>query len=565
MKTMLVILGFVVAGCGGKDSGPGCEDLDGDGVTTCDGDCDDDNPLAVPNSNELCGDSADNNCDGVSDENCPPGVGTFVSAIIGDDANGGTIDLPKRTIAAGVATAVSIGGDQTVIVGQGSYPEKVTLVEGVDLQGGYACDATTCTWARDTVVFESLIENQDFEGVFAGAGITRATLLEGFAITGLDGDPQAPPGSAGIVIDGGSPTIRGNRVTGGNVTGGPFAADRSVGLALRSTTDPAGPLIEGNELSGGTATNLAAGMTIESFPVQAKAVATITGNTIRGGTGQRSVGIVAFNSAAGTLVTDNDISSGDSTNGVSHGIEVGSTMTIDGNRINIDASRVGTCINSRTWCSGIFSESSTTTITNNIVVGSRGQRSAAVFLGEFEVAGGAIVLNGNTLIGGGGGSVSAGSLSESAALVVSIGDCTSCGFNGFVGRVRNNILDAGDNAVRFGIREDPAPGRVMRPELIENNLFFFFASAMPRTDIMYRQVRGNGPRDLTTIAMVNAQQSPPAANNITGDPMLDASWHLLAGSPCANTGTATEAPTLDFEGEARPTGGGVDIGHDEMP
>ena len=59
--------------------------------------------------------------------------------------------------------------------------------------------------------------------------------------------------------------------------------------------------------------------------------------------------------------------------------------------------------------------------------------------------------------------------------------------------------------------------------------------------------------------------TPPAANNIAGDPMLDGTWHLIAGTPCANTGTATEAPATDFEGGARPTGDAVDIGHDEMP
>ncbi len=44
------------------------QDLDGDGVTIADGDCDDHNDLVLgPNSREICGDGVDNNCDGRAD------------------------------------------------------------------------------------------------------------------------------------------------------------------------------------------------------------------------------------------------------------------------------------------------------------------------------------------------------------------------------------------------------------------------------------------------------------------------------------------------------------------
>jgi len=39
-------------------------DTDGDGITTCDGDCDDAEPLASPMTFEICGDGIDNDCDG---------------------------------------------------------------------------------------------------------------------------------------------------------------------------------------------------------------------------------------------------------------------------------------------------------------------------------------------------------------------------------------------------------------------------------------------------------------------------------------------------------------------
>ena len=44
------------------------QDLDGDGVSPCDGDCDDSNPLVNPNVSEECPDLIDNDCDGQVDE-----------------------------------------------------------------------------------------------------------------------------------------------------------------------------------------------------------------------------------------------------------------------------------------------------------------------------------------------------------------------------------------------------------------------------------------------------------------------------------------------------------------
>ena len=47
-----------------------CRDYDGDGHTTCDGDCDDTNPAVYVGALELC-DGADNDCNGRWDEGCP--------------------------------------------------------------------------------------------------------------------------------------------------------------------------------------------------------------------------------------------------------------------------------------------------------------------------------------------------------------------------------------------------------------------------------------------------------------------------------------------------------------
>ena len=50
------------------------DDLDGDGVSVVDGDCDDENGWMAPGMLEMC-DGIDNNCDGVIDEGCDASVG----------------------------------------------------------------------------------------------------------------------------------------------------------------------------------------------------------------------------------------------------------------------------------------------------------------------------------------------------------------------------------------------------------------------------------------------------------------------------------------------------------
>lgn len=564
MRAILVAIGCLALGCGGsKSSDSTCEDADGDGVTTCDGDCNDEDALAKPDGNEICGDNVDNNCDGAKEEGCPGGVGTFVSAAIGDDANPGTKASPLKTIAAGIANATAIGGPQTVVVGEGTYAEKVSISEGIDLLGGFQCDASSCGWMRDLAVHESVIQNTDLEGVLAAAGVTSATLFEGFHVVGLDGLGR----SAAVTLGGGAPTVSRNKLVGGNVGMTGSIADVSAALVIASTADPAGALIEANELTGGRAASVSAGIYITGG--QPGSLATIRSNSIRGGEAQHTAGIIAFNSLPGTLVVDNTIHGGTSPGGMpgsqSHGIEVHAQMTIERNRINVDAAKAGVCTNTRNWCAGIASISSTSTIVNNIVLGPKAQRSAAILLGEFEVAAGAVVLNSNLLDGGGGVPAGTGTPTESAAVVVQIGPCNNCGFNGRVGRVRNNILLGGANQLRFGVREDPAQGKTMHPEELENNLFHFAPLPGPaRADVMVLQMTPNGPKQLRTIAEVNMITTPMAKANVAGDPLVDSTWHIGNTSPCVNAGTATESPVFDFEGQARPNGDAPDIGHDEL-
>jgi len=82
------------------------------------------------------------------------------------------------------------------------------------------------------------------------------------------------------------------------------------------------------------------------------------------------------------------------------------------------------------------------------------------------------------------------------------------------------------------------------------------------TDVLYRSWDGNAGMPIPMITGVN--MLPNSAANFVGDPKIDTTFHLMAGSPCVDVGTNNEAPAMDIDGEARPKGKGYDVGADEQ-
>ena len=79
------------------------------------------------------------------------------------------------------------------------------------------------------------------------------------------------------------------------------------------------------------------------------------------------------------------------------------------------------------------------------------------------------------------------------------------------------------------------------------------------SDEDYNDLWGNRPEDYsgTEAGPHDISVNPKLANPAVGD------FHLLAGSPCIDTGDPSNYPPTDFEGDARPMGLSPDIGADE--
>jgi hypothetical protein len=286
-------------------------------------------------------------------------------------------------------------------------------------------------------------------------------------------------------------------------------------------------------------------------------VADLIENTIRSGAAPMSAGVVAATSGPGTMLKRNDIIAGSSTGGLigSWGIIVSSAMTLEANRINAHESDVGTCSSTDVLCGGIASLSAATTIVSNVVRGPIGPRTCAVLLAEDERAAAPVVVNGNTLDGAGG---AVGDATLSAAVVL----WNRTGTEAVVGKIRNNILLGGKNALRYGVYELAVESKTAHPAALDNN-DFWNAPPARSGDFAYHLWNGTTALDVLFPDLVTKVTNPVPAGNLSVDPLLTSDYHIEATSPVIDKGTSVEAPLKDMDGQGRPKGAAVDIGADE--
>ena len=530
-----------------------CLDLDEDGVTDCEGDCDDEDPDTLPGRPEICGDNVDNNCnDEIDDEGVCMGYGTFVSQITGDDAGMGTQDDPVKTIGKAVDIATTIIGTPIeVYVAEGSYSEAIGLVEGVSLIGGFQC-ADDCTWEHDPELYKSKIQATTSHGVIAGPDVTAATELSGFEIYGLAGPPEDDDGRAAITIDRGTPSINDNTIFGPGLDSCMQCYTAGIRIFGPSNVD-GGAEIVGNYIESGDAA--------QGFFSGTHAIATARGdspapvvyisrNTLVGGTGYWAR-TLRIEGAPGTTIKRNHVYAGSlsAQGATSFAAYLHGDLEIDANHFNTDPELTGYCENpSEFGCGGLEVDGVNGSITNNVIVGMPSAISIGLRIssGEDPGFGDDLLVANNTIDGGG---------SADAQYSAGIRCGTLQGNDSLFGRIRNNIILGGQAGERFGVVEDNKPNTTCKPNDFDNNLLFDYTK-------MYLSWDGNSSLQHDTPGQLNAEGF--ANNNIAGDPALDGSHHLSGDSPCIDAGTDFEAPGHDMDSEARPKGDGFDIGADEF-
>jgi hypothetical protein len=551
-------------GMGG--SPPPCFDVDMDGVTDCEGDCDDMDPSSFPGAPEICGDAADNDCDGTADQMAVcMGLGTWVSELTGDDLNNfGTQASPWKTIGQGIATAVQIGASG-VYVAEGDYDQHIDMVNGVSVYGGHQCDSNSCGWALDPSAYIANINNVSRQGVYADVTVKWPTTLSGFTINGLDVSGVGTfmiPGTAAVTLQNATLLLDNNIVNAGNENScSNWQECGSFGVRIVGpTNDPLnGAIIQNSEINAGKSEGATCGAVVQH---RLASIVKVLNNVIRGGECSWTRAVTAEQAGFGTQYIGNQIYAADQNGGgTSFAMFVGGYVEIDSNHINTDPAETGVCtnMNQNFWCGGIELGGAIATVTNNVIFGMPSPKSVGVHVSDNETAIGLVNLNANTIDAG--GAAAGGAVTTNISVAITCR--TVVGVNGQIGDIRNNILLGGQGANRFGLYEQDNnnSGKTCVPIAYENNDIFFPTLANAVDNAHSQWLTGTGRNNLATAADVNTQSY--ASGNVDNDPSLDATWHLNAGSMNIDAGTTTGAPLFDFDGEQRPQGNGVDIGADE--
>ena len=222
------------------------------------------------------------------------------------------------------------------------------------------------------------------------------------------------------------------------------------------------------------------------------------------------------------------------------GVDIeGASPTLDANVVDGPSCSHGASISSTH--SALRLRDSASVVTNNLLRG--GSCPAASEVVRFEKGSGPEVLSptieNNTLE-----HRACSTCDTHGLLVVSTGSVPPAGY------VRNNIIHhTGAGVPSFAVYEADGSSDL---SVFDNN------DLDDPTGALYYD---EGTTALT-LSQVNAL--PGAAANISADPLLDATGHIAAESPCRNAGTATGAPATDLDGQPRPQEGAVDIGADEF-
>jgi hypothetical protein len=227
-------------------------------------------------------------------------------------------------------------------------------------------------------------------------------------------------------------------------------------------------------------------------------------------------------------------------------------VVLDANLINPEKlNSPPSCLTPGAWCGGVRVSTSDVALINNVINGGVTALSVGVHLLQEKEDLSGVVVSSNLISAGGYSDVA--SLSAAILLQPVAGKMSSS-----IGRFRNNLIVGGLALNNYAIWEKEVVGASCDPAALDHN-FFYFPIDKPKLGVLYRDYNGLTASDITSLDML-----PGDGQNLQGDPRLTADGHLQPDSPCRNAGTAQDAPSKDFEQQARPRENAFDIGPDEL-
>lgn len=267
----------------------------------------------------------------------------------GNDTYPGTQTQPKKTIQNAIDSADELFTTAEVHVAEGTYWQSGTISlliqssagliikSGISIYGGYSSTdwnnrnpSTYITNIKDSSTTDGYFANPN-RAIHVGFGVSSATIIDGFTITGGGGD-----NSSAITYDEGHATISNNVINGGSGSSNAYGIYNtgsaspvisnnvinggSGGVYTRGIlSDYASPTITGNDINGGAGSTGSWG--IDDY----YSSSTITKNKIYGGSSPSGTGIKLTGSS--TFIANNTINGGSSSSQTTYGIYMGAALS----------------------------------------------------------------------------------------------------------------------------------------------------------------------------------------------------------------------------------------------
>lgn len=183
-----------------------CNDADGDGYTTCEGDCDDANPAVNPAATEVCNNNLDDDCDGLTDDADPSVSGQ--TTWYADTDNDGYGDAASTLLACTQPENYVANDDDCNDTNGQIHPGATEVCNGIDDD----CDATVDEGCPITVSINDASVNESDGIASLTVSLSRAAdgplkinykTIDGTAVSGGRNKDYKGIGNSSLTIPAG--------------------------------------------------------------------------------------------------------------------------------------------------------------------------------------------------------------------------------------------------------------------------------------------------------------------------------------------------------------------------